>query len=77
MDEWERERWRGEIDSELKTTREILREMKADSKRVETDLGDLKLIVKGLSTKMAVYAAGGAVIGGGIMSFIVGLVLRN
>lgn len=77
MDEWERERWRGEIDSELKTIRETVREVKAANRGTEKDLGDLKLIVKGLSTKMTGYAALGAFVGGGIMSFIVGLFLRH
>lgn len=77
MDEWERERWRGEIDAELKTIKEDIRDMKAAQRMHEKDLGDLKLIVKGLSTKMTGYAALGAFLGGGIMSFIVGLFLRH
>ncbi len=77
MDEWERERWRGEIDSELKTIKEMLKELKDSFRGHEKDLGDLKLIVKGLSTKMTGYAALGAFVGGGIMSFIVGIFLRH
>ncbi len=77
MDEWERERWRGETDAELKTIKEGQREMKDAIRAGEKDLGDLKLVVKGLTTKMTAYAALGAFLGGGVMSFIVGLVLKQ
>ncbi len=77
MDEWERERWRGEIDAELKSVKENVREMRICSKKDEDALGDLKLVVKGLTTKMTAYAALGAFLGGGVMSFIVGLVLKQ
>lgn len=77
MDEWDRERWRGEVDSEIKTIKENVRDIKAANKQDETNLGDLQLIVKGLTTKMTAYAALGAFLGGGVMSFIVGLFLRH
>lgn len=77
MDEWERERWRGEVDSELKTIKQRIRDMERDIDAVEKDAKDLELKVQTLATKLAIYASLGAMAGGGITSIIVGLFFKH
>lgn len=77
MDEWERERWRGEIDSELKTIKQKLRDMDGDITTVERANRDLELKVQTLATKLALYSALGAFGGGGFMSIIVGFFFKH
>ncbi len=77
MDEWQRERWRGEVDVELKTIKETLRDQSKEISNMAKEHQALALAVKGLSTKLTGYAAIGAFLGGGAMSVVVGLFFRH
>lgn len=77
MDEWERERWRGEVDSDLKSIKQHQRDMDVRITAAERSTRDLELKVQTLATKLALYSALGAFGGGGIMSIIVGLFFKH
>jgi hypothetical protein len=77
MDEYERERWRGEVDTKLLSLEREFRLMQADVNNAERTVRELELRVQTLATKIAIYASIGAALGGGVMSMIVGLIFKR
>lgn len=77
MDEWERERWRGQIDSEVGTLKERMTKIEKNFEQAQILHNELALETKSLSSKFAVYAGIGAVVGGGVMSTIVGFIFKH
>lgn len=77
MDEWDRERWRGEIDSEIRSLKQTQRDMDVKFNEASKSHRELELKVQALATKLALYSALGACAGGGLVSVIVGLFFKH
>lgn len=85
VDEVERERWRGGVDKDLKRNGDDVKTLFRLSGQQMTDFNDfkskefqdLKLLVNTISTRLVVYSGLGAMIGGGLMSLLVGWFLNH
>lgn len=85
MDDVERERWRGGVDKDLKRNEDDVKtlfrisgQQMADFQDFKSkEFQDLKLLVNTISTRLVVYSGLGAMIGGGLMSILVGWFLNH
>lgn len=88
LSETERERWRGGVDKEIaflhldsQNQWERIGKMEKDCfDRIDVLRGDhqaLALIVSRLGTKIAIFASLGAFLGSGLMSIVVGWLLKR
>jgi len=77
MEEFERERWRGQVDEQLRTITKTLIETRSDIHSLETLSKELELRVERLATRIAIYSSLGAFAGGGVVSVIVGLFFKR
>lgn len=77
MDDTERERWRGGVDKDVERNAENIKQLYVVVNKQGDDFQDLRIVVNTISTKLVLYAGLGAFVGGGVMSVIVGWVLRH
>lgn len=77
MDGHEGERWRGNVDSELRNLGTSLRESHAKNEKLDARQQILELKVQTLATKIGLFASLGAFLGGGAMSIIIGLFVKH
>jgi len=76
MDEGEREQWRGMVDERLRSYGTQLRDLWAVTTTQRTDHNRLEIRIENVAVRIGVYAALGAILGGGIVSAVVSFLLR-
>ncbi len=76
QEEYDRERWRGSVDARLNNIEGDVSSVhtKYDGLDVRLRLTDLS--VAKITTKLAMWAAGGAILGGGVVTAILKLVFK-
>lgn len=77
MEDRETERWRGRVDTQIGGIESSLKSVQAKADSLDAAQRLLELKVNTLATKIGLYASLGAFVGGGIMSIVVGIFLRN
>lgn len=70
MDEQERERWRGSVDTDLRTIRENVRTLFRIHGQTDDELQKLEVKHTALSAKVFVFSAVGAVLGSSLMTWL-------
>lgn len=70
MDEPERERWRGEVDADVRTLKDNVKILFATARQADRELHDLEIRVTALTVKFAAASMLGAVVGSGLMQYL-------
>ncbi len=66
-----RDRWEGLTDARLERTVDRLDVINGDIKEMRVAVAKLSIDIAVLKTRAAMYSAGGAIVGGGLISFLV------
>lgn len=77
MEDVDRERWRGGVDAHLENLELSVSALHAKIEKLDAKLQLTDLNVARIATKIGVWAAGGAIFGGGVVSMIFQLLLRK
>lgn len=77
MEDIDRERWRGGVDAHLDNLELSVNSAHAKFDKLDAKLQLTDLNVARIATKIGVWAAGGAILGGGLVSMIFQLILRK
>lgn len=71
MDEQERERWRGSVDADLRTIQENVRTLFRIHDQTDENLQKLEVKHTALAAKVFVFSAIGAILGSGLMTWLI------
>ncbi len=76
MEEYDRERWRGGVDAQLRNMEADIASAHAKTEKLDAKLQLTDLVVAKVATRIGVYATGGAIIGGGVVTMLLKLVFK-
>ncbi len=72
---YDRERWRGSVDARMDNMAADIASSHAKADKLDAKLQLTNLEVRTIATKIGLWAAGGAVIGGGVVSMVFRLLM--
>ncbi len=77
MDEANTERWRGRVDARLDNNEADIAKVDVKTEKLSVELQLTNLEIKGIATKIGMWATGGAFLGGGIISLLLKLFVNK
>ncbi len=75
MEDFDRERWRGRVDARMDNMDSEITSVRAKIEQLDAKLQLTDLKVGVIATKIGMWAAGGAILGGGLVSVLFRLVM--
>ncbi len=76
MEDFDRERWRGRVDARMDNMESDIASAHAKNERLDAKLQLTDLVVAKVATRIGVWATGGAIVGGGLVTMLLKLVFK-